>query len=87
MKFFEKSGVDIRYQDISSDDFIFISTVLKVHLYAGLFTSWEKETANWREDGYSFFFKKKVKADFKTYKCLRNYKQVRPFGKKFRKYS
>lgn len=24
---------------------------------------------------FSFFFKKKVKADFKTYKCLRNYKQ------------
>lgn len=41
--FFKKSWVDIRYQDISSDDFIFISTVLKVHLYAGLFTSWEKK--------------------------------------------
>jgi hypothetical protein len=39
MIFSKKSGVDIKYQDISSDDFIFISTVLKVHLYADLFTS------------------------------------------------
>lgn len=60
--FFKKSGVDIKYQDISSDDFIFISAVLKVHLYAGLFTSWGKRL---QSEGtivtFSFFKKKKLR--------------------------
>lgn len=57
---FLKSGVAIKHQDLSSDDFIFISTVLKVHLDAGLFMSWgEKEkTTNWRDECYFFFLKK-----------------------------
>lgn len=58
-RFFLKSWVDIRYQDISSDDFIFISTVLKVHLYAGLFTSWEKRDCKLKGRLLLFLFLKK----------------------------
>lgn len=51
MKMFLKSGVAIKHQDMSSDDFIFISTVLKVHLDAGLFMSWGKKGKDYKLKG------------------------------------
>lgn len=58
--------------------------MLKVHLYAGLFTSWgeRRETAN-REIITTFFFKKRrLKANFKTKKVEAIINKVGPFEKK-----
>lgn len=39
---FYNQEANTRYWNNSTEELIFISTVLKVHLYAGLFTSWGK---------------------------------------------